>query len=112
MRSGAVEQHHGLIVAVDRGDHAANVCAQSHNTSPPASANGKSNLSLLGLTAQPGLIRPAFALPDQGMPRHWLTIDVSPEEARAGRTHEAWVALQLRYWCAARITSDGGVTLA
>src|SRR5262249_13539872 len=38
MWSSAVEQHHGLVVAVDRGDHAANVCAQSHNTSPPASA--------------------------------------------------------------------------
>jgi hypothetical protein len=30
VRIGAIQQHHRLVVLVDRGDHATNICTQSH----------------------------------------------------------------------------------
>ena len=46
VRVGAVQQHHRLVLAIDRGDHAANVCAQGHGCVSPilniASRNSRS----------------------------------------------------------------------
>src|SRR5262245_60802204 len=68
----------------------------------------KGNLSLLGLTAQPGLIQPALALPNHVCP---TSTDLSRQDSSAGSTQKAGLRSSCAA-CAARITSDGGSHLS